>query len=228
MEKRLAIIPARGGSKGVPNKNLRKIGGLTLTAHAIKCAKETGLFDAIVVSSDSHEILSDAEDHGAETVKRPKDLASDSANIVDAVLHVLKVFEEKGLHFTSVALLEPSSPLRTPKMVTEVINQLGEYDSAFSVSQVDTKFHPSKQFQLSDTGLATPVCPHLKQPVNRQTIAKSFIRNGACYGFKVESFLEHLQILCGNTKGVISNTPLVNIDTEGDMIRAQGILETQC
>src|SRR5205823_6428331 len=153
----LALIPARAGRKGVSDKNLRLLGGFSLTAHAVRCARETGLFDRIVVSTDSQRIATDAESAGAEVLRRPAELASDTADIVDVIANVLEVLARKGFRPETVALLEPSSPLRTSAMVKDAVAALDSAEAVFTVTEVPHRFHPAKQFVRDKHGSAKPV-----------------------------------------------------------------------
>src|SRR5262245_66121465 len=123
----LALVPARMGSKGVPAKNLRRIGGVSLTALAVRCAQATGLFERVVVSTDGTEIAAEGKSAGAEVVMRPAELATDEADVLDVIAHTLDVLAAEH-RFTPVVvvLLEPSSPLRTPGMVNAALGALGD------------------------------------------------------------------------------------------------------
>lgn len=114
--KRLAIIPARSGSKGLPDKNIRLLAGKPLMAYSIEAAGDSGLFDQIYVSTDSEEYKKIGEDYGASVpFLRPESLATDTASSWDMVKQALSVFDEMGETYDEIALLQPTSPLRSPE-----------------------------------------------------------------------------------------------------------------
>ena len=114
--KNLAIIPARGGSKGLKNKNILKFDNKPLLAWSILAAKKSKLFSKIIVSTDSKKIAVIAKKYGAEVpFLRPKKLSSDRSKSVDLVIHALDFYKKKNLFFKNIFLLEPTSPLRDEK-----------------------------------------------------------------------------------------------------------------
>ena len=124
-KKILAIIPARGGSKGLPNKNIKLMNNIPLIGWTIKAAKNTNYFDDIFVSTDSKKISVIAENFGISVPNlRPAYLAKDSTSSVDVVLHVLNELGSKGKNYDYVALLEPTSPLRRKNDLTFAIKKL--------------------------------------------------------------------------------------------------------
>ena len=217
----LALIPARGGSKGIPEKNLCRIGALTLTARAVRCARETGRFGRVAVSTDSNAIAAEARGEGAEVIRRPAALASDTANVVDVIAHALDVLAGDGFTPDVVVLLEPTSPLRTPAMVSETLDRLAGADAAFTVSPVPVRFHPRKQFWVDPDGSARRVAPDLAMPVRRQELTETFVQNGAVYAFRTAMFRAHGSIFGPAPQAVVVEAPLVNIDTPEDLDEAR-------
>lgn len=222
--KSLALIPARAGSKGVPGKNLRRLGGVTLTAYAVRCARQTGLFDRIVVSTDGEPIAVEAEAAGAEVIRRPDHLGSDTANVVDVIAHALAVLAEEGFSPVAVALLEPSCPLRTPAMVASVMAALASADAVVTVSEVPRRFHALKQFSLDAAGYAERVLDGQAPPVRRQDLAPTFVQNGAVYAFRTSMFQAYRSVLGPRPKALVVTDPLVNIDTLEDLKEAERLL----
>jgi CMP-N-acetylneuraminic acid synthetase len=222
--KSLALIPARAGSKGVPEKNLRRLGGITLTARAVRCAKATGLFDRIVVTTDGEPIAVEARREGAEVILRPEHLASDTANVVDVVAHTLDVLAGAGFSPVAVALLEPSCPLRTPAMVAAAMAALATADAILTVSAVPLRFHAVKQFCLDAKGYAYRVVGDQTPPVRRQDLPPTFIQNGAVYAFRPSMFQASRSLLGAAPKALIVTAPLVNIDTLEDLAEAERLL----
>lgn len=136
----LAIIPARGGSKGLPKKNILPLAGKPLIAWTIEQAKQSGYIDKVVVSTEDHEIAEISKKYGAEVVERPKELAMDESPTIDAIFHVLNWFEKNGKIFDILILLEPTSPLRgdndLDNAIKLFIENIENSDSLVSVGEV--------------------------------------------------------------------------------------------
>ena len=116
----LALIPARGGSKGLKDKNIRLLNNKPLLAYTIEAAKESRIFDRIIVSTDSEKIAVVALKYGAEVpFMRPKELATDTASSMDVLIHTIKLLQESNDKYDYVALLQPTSPLRTSQDIVE-------------------------------------------------------------------------------------------------------------
>lgn len=220
----LGIIPARGGSKGVPGKNIKLLGGKPLIAHAIDCAIESGKLSRIVVSTDSEEIASVAEKYGAEVILRPSDLATDSSNVVTAVKHVLEVLKED---FDIIVLLQPTAPLRTGSQLNEVIKMLSDsekLEGVISVVPMDD-VHPARMYNLEQDN---HILPYLKdgESLRRQDIQPLYYRNGCFYAVKTKAFLEQNSFMVQNKKGYVMDVNwLVNIDIPRDFALATVLYE---
>ncbi len=228
--RRLALIPARSGSKGVPDKNMRVINGRTLLGRAILCAQATGLFHRIFVSTDSPRYAEEAARYGVETPwLRPPELASDTALVADAIRHTIAAFARRGETFDTLALLEPSSPLRTPDIVRQVVlaaEQEG-WDAAFTVSPVPLAFHARKQFILDDAGAAQFIMADASPNVNRQSLVPTYIRNGLAYAVRVPAFLSTHSIHGTRARAILVDEEVVSIDTEEDLLRAAALLQVR-
>ncbi len=225
--KRLAIIPARAGSKGVPGKNLRAINGVSLLARAVLTARATGLFDRIFVSTDSADYAAEAERFGADVPwLRPPELASDTALVADAMRHTLDEFAHRGERFDTLALLEPTSPLRTPEIVRETVlaAEAEGWDAAFTVSEVPKPYHALKQFRLDESGAAHFVMTEASPNVNRQSLYPTFIRNGLAYAVRVPAFLRTHSIHGKRARAIVVDEEVVSIDTEEDFRLAERLI----
>ena len=119
--KTVGVIPARGGSKGVPRKNVRMLAGVPLIVHTIRAALASRWLDTIVVSTEDAEIAAIATEHGATVVARPQDLATDLVQNTSVVRHAL---EAMGAAYSHVALLQPTSPLRSAALLTSLASRL--------------------------------------------------------------------------------------------------------
>ena len=145
MKKILSIILAREGSKGIKDKNIKKLGKLPLIAWTIKEALKSKKNLTVYLSTDSKKIANIGKKYGAEVpFIRPKKFAKDTSSSVDAIEHAINFLKKKGLTFDYVLLLEPTSPLRTHKDIDKSINKImsNNYDSLVSVSKLES-FHPS-------------------------------------------------------------------------------------
>lgn len=226
--RRLALIPARCGSRGVPDKNIRRIGGESLLARTIRVAREAGIFARIFVSTDSEAYAAEAAREGVETPwLRPAALASDSALVADTILHTLETFAGRGEPFDTLALLEPTSPLRRPEDVSRVVAaaEAEEWDAAFTVSAVPAQYHPLKQFRLDNNGAARFVMSDASPNVNRQSLSRTFIRNGIAYAVRVPAFLETGSIHATRARAIEIDRPVISIDTEDDFAAAAALLD---
>lgn len=227
--RRIAIIPARGGSKGLPGKNLAMVGGKTLLARAIECATASGLFDLVLVSTDDPAIAEEARRAGASVpFLRPAALSGDQAAVIDAVRDALERLATEGAPpFDLVVLLEPTSPLRTPEILRRTV-EAGEApgaDAAFTVSPVPVRFHPRKQFEIDAIGVARFAHPAGAAVVNRQELRPTFIRNGLCYAVRSAALAQGTGILGTTPRAIVVEGPIVNIDEADDLALARSLLE---
>jgi CMP-N-acetylneuraminic acid synthetase len=228
--RRLAVVPARGGSKGIPRKNLAVVGGETLLARAIGCAKASGLFDLVMVSTDDAEIAAEGERCGAAVpFLRPADLASSTAAVADAVRYTLaRLATEQAARFDLVALLEPTSPLRTPAVLRAVVAAAEEpgMDAALSLSPVPLRFHAAKQFRRADDGRIAHMLDSGATVVNRQELRETYVRNGMCYAVRTAALERGLGFLGSAARGIVVAGPIVNIDDPEDLALARKLLDT--
>lgn len=180
----LAIIPARGGSKGLVGKNIRDLCGKPLIAWSIEKANKSQYLDVVLVSTDSNEIADVALRYGATVpFLRPADLATDSASTYDVIRHALKHYREaEGREFDYVVLLEPTSPLREDDDIDRMLAALDahadECDAIVSVGEVTE--HPSIMKRLAGDRLE-PFCPELAQTTRRQDNAPAYFPYGVAY-----------------------------------------------
>ncbi len=130
----LAIIPARGGSKGIKNKNLVKIGGIPLLGRTISSVKKCKLINSIVVSTDSVKIAETAKEYGVKVIDRPKELAGDNASSESAVTHCCEVLAKEGLVYDLIVLVQNTSPFHSYSDMTKLIKVIssGDYNSAIT------------------------------------------------------------------------------------------------
>ena len=137
-KKFLAIIPARGGSKRLPRKNVLDLCGKPLIAYTIEAALKSKYIDKVIVSSDDEEILNISSNFGADIIKRPIDLANDTATTIDAIKHTIDNFE----NYDYIVLLQPTSPLRNEKHIDEAIELLEKKKADAVVSVCEMEHSP--------------------------------------------------------------------------------------
>jgi N-acylneuraminate cytidylyltransferase len=175
----LGIIPARGGSKGIVKKNLARVGGLTLVAHAVRSAREACLLRHVILSTEDDEIRDEAMECGVHVCERPIELAADDTEMLDVVLHALTYAEQfYNCRYLYVAILQPTSPLREGADIDGALLML-EQTGADSVVTI-TSTHP-RTWMTDEQG--TPIWPTPRWN-NRQKLPHDFVRNGAVYAIR--------------------------------------------
>jgi N-acylneuraminate cytidylyltransferase/CMP-N,N'-diacetyllegionaminic acid synthase len=188
----LCTICARGGSKGVPGKNIKSLLGKPLISYSIAQAKESGLFAAIAVSSDSEEVLNIAKKHGADVlVRRPHEMATDSAPKLHAIRHCFETAErECGDVFPIFVDLDATSPLRLPEDIAGAIHLLETTGASSVITGSPARHSPYFNLvELDDRGVPH-VCKELKSPlVRRQDAPCCFDMNASIYVWRRAAFL---------------------------------------
>lgn len=218
----IAIIPARAGSKGIKNKNLQKINGDSLVEIAAKVAINSGVFDKIIVSSDSKKIIEQATALGIEApFIRSTELSNDCAEGIDvwrdAHLLTEKAFKQE---FKYSVYLEPTCPLRTIEnirvLVAGFINS--KFDSAVTVSKTPAHYAPEKTLIIKDHEFLNYYIKDGANYSNRHNILKSYYhRNGAGYMMTRNALINNKSIINSRTLPVVLNNHLINIDTIEDL-----------
>jgi CMP-N,N'-diacetyllegionaminic acid synthase len=190
----LAIIPARIGSKGIPEKNLVKIGKYTLVERALFTAMNTSIIDDTIVSTDSLKIKNIINKHGNYApFLRPKHLATDSAGSLGVIKHSLKWAQNKyKKNYDYVVLLEPPSPFRLPTHINEGIKLAIDRDASSVVSLIEVgDFHPIRMKKMDSDGKITGVIDEEPDGLRRQDQEPVYIRNCAVYVFSTQTIFEN-------------------------------------
>ncbi len=216
----LALIPARGGSKGIPGKNIRMMAGKPLIAYTIGAALRCEEIDRVVVSTDSREIADVAVQYGAEVpCLRPEKLSGDTAKTIDAVLHMLRFLEEKKEFYDYLVLLQPTSPLRTEKEISEAIKLA--YRSGRDVAAVSpVQDSPILIRSMGESGELFPLL-ETDSTVRRQDMPKYYRVNGSIYVNRVAN-LSGMTSLNDNPLGYcMEQRHSVDIDEEIDFMAAE-------
>lgn len=222
MQKLLAIIPARGGSKRIPNKNIKLFNGKPLIYYTIKQALESNFFDKVIVDTDSPEIAKIATKYGAEApFLRPKELAGDKAKVVDAIIHLLdRLKQEQDYEPTHIVILQTTSPLRELRDINKCLNLMKKTDATTVLTVCQT--HPrlyymdKKQNIILANGLES-------QSTNMQEWRSAYILNGCfVYVVSVKALRAERSIITKNTKAIICEKWCsVDLDTPEDWVLAE-------
>ncbi len=220
--KNLAIIPARSGSKGIPRKNIKLFHGKPLIAHSIEQAKQAGIFDRIMVDTDSEQIAQIARRFGAETpFLRPAKLATDTAQVSQAVLLLLKRLKEKENYQPNIiTLLQTTSPLREVrdiKLCAQTIENLA-VDSVCTICETHHRL-----YHLAPDGRLILVNKPGHENQNRQAWPQNYILNGCIvYMIRTKQFLKTKKFVDENTRGVICDKwRSIDLDQPEDWVMAE-------
>lgn len=176
----IAIIPARGGSKGLPGKNIRNLANLPLIAHSIMSAREANMVDKVYVSTDDRKIAEIAQDYGAEVIDRPEELANDTASSESALIHAVEQIEATGIELNLVVFLQCTSPIRTEEDIDNAIKKVTTEgaDSLLSVS-------PNHRFLWQEVDdVAQSINYDYRRRLRRQDMQPQYVENGSIYIFK--------------------------------------------
>jgi N-acylneuraminate cytidylyltransferase len=223
----LAIIPARGGSRVVPRKNIREVGGKPLIAWTILAALESKLIDRAVVSSDDEEIIETARRYGADVpFVRPSELARDDSPYQDFVTHAIS--ELPG--FDYVVSLNPTSPLRSVEDVDGCISLCAERGAPACVTVTPAPKHPAWMFHVDQDGLMKPVLGEGAGPVppRRQELPEVFVLNGSVHVAECDWFLQHQSFFSDETMAYkMPAERSVDLDSETDLKFADLLLRAR-
>jgi CMP-N-acetylneuraminic acid synthetase len=226
----LAVVPARGGSKAIPRKNLCRVGGLSLVARAGQLAASLPWLDARVLSTDDDEIADEGRTHGLDVpFMRPDDLSGDLANSIDMWRHAwLESEKHYGKRFDISVLLEPTSPLRRAEDITGTVELLlsGDYKAAATVSPAPAHFTPHKCLTVTEGMIGFYHDAGAKHSI-RQTIPRYYFRNGICYAVRRQTLIEENTILGDNCAANIIDRYIVNIDDPFDLELADFLLQRE-
>lgn len=223
----LAVIPARGGSKGILLKNLRPVLGVPMVARVGELVRALPMIDRAVVSTDHDEIARVAEAAGiAVPFRRPAEISGDRIGDWDVLVHALNETERlDGLTYEIIVMLQPTSPLRRPEHVLAAIEMLVEegWDAVWTLSETDSKGHPLKQLTVTGGGVDY-YDPAGQSIVARQQLKSVYHRNGIAYAMTRECLLNQAGIKGQRTGGLVLEGHFVSIDTEWDIALVEFIM----
>lgn len=215
----IALIPARGGSKGIPGKNLQEVGGIPLVVRSVKAALASTRVSRVVVSTDDHAIATVAREHGAEVVWRPEQLAGDTASSESALLHAL---EELSIHSPlppRLVFLQCTSPFTHAGQIDQVLSALDSpsVKSSFSVA----RWHGFLWFADGRAINHDPQQPRQR----RQDLVSTYLETGAIYAMDTEAFLAVRSRFCPPWQPVVVDHSGPEIDSPNDLALCRALAQ---
>jgi CMP-N,N'-diacetyllegionaminic acid synthase len=219
-----AIIPARGGSKGVPGKNLRNLGGKPLVAHSITSALASGVFEQIHVTTEDAEIARVARELGAVVIDRPTELAGDLTLMPPVIDHALTWYESRHGVPDHIFLLQPTSPFRSAEDIETAAQVLaGDADSVMAVFEPEDP--PHWALRSGDHGYLVPDSPLALYLARRQDLPKTYF-DGPLYAIETSAFRRYRRFLTDRTRFfVVPSLRALDIDSEFDFRFAEFLLQ---
>jgi N-acylneuraminate cytidylyltransferase len=220
----LAIIPARGGSKGVPGKNIKMLGGKPLMQFTFDSVKNSSLLTKTILSSEDEGIIVVARNLGIEVpFVRPDALATDDAKSIDVIQHAVSFLESKGEYFDAVCLLQVTSPFREKDFIDQAIQKFiaTGVDTLISVLPVPHEYNPHWVFEENEAGNLFIATGEEEIISRRQELPKAYHRDGSLYLTKIKYIKQGT--FYGSKMGYIESNPdlYVNIDTLADWKEAE-------
>lgn len=224
-KKVLALIPARGGSKGVPRKNVRMLGGKPLIAWTIEAATQSKYIDRVMLSSEDEEIIEVAKKWGCDVpFVRPKELAQDDTPSMEVILHGIE--QVKGYDY--IVLLQPTSPFRTTEDINKCIEKCVENNQESCVSIVEVSQNPYWMYTVKENEVLNPLIEIDDKYYQRQKLPKTYILNGAVYVASIEWLKQSKSFLSKNTTSVeMTKEKSIDIDTMLDFKVASLLIDSK-
>ena len=227
----LAIIPARSGSKGIPGKNIKLLGGKPLIAYTIEKAQQSKLLDVVILSTDTEQISEIGRNYGVNVpFIRPTELSQDTTPTIEVLKHAINFYEEQSVFFDGVCILQPTTPFRNEGFIDDAIAKFIEtdVDTLISVLPVPQHLNPHWVFELNNQGNLKIATGENKIIPRRQELPPSFYRDGSIYLIK-SSVIKNQDTLFGSTIGYIQSSEelYVNIDTVQDWKKAEDLILTK-
>lgn len=223
-KKILAIIPARGGSKGIPHKNIIDLCGRPLISYTIKAALGSKYIDYAIVSTDDAEIAKVSEEYGAEIpFLRPAELATDTSKTIESVIYTIRTLQERGKFFDTIVLLQPTQPLRTSEDIDGAIEKYDEFGNVAlaSVSEVDD--HPILIRSIENEQLIPLL--NASSTCRRQDMPAFYRVNGCIYINEVSEMNEDTSFNDNILPYMMEKSHSVDIDDEVDLVIAEYYLK---
>ncbi len=225
----LYIIPARGGSKGLPGKNIRLLADKPLIVHSIVAAQKSKFKGTILVSTDDNAIAAIAKQADAEVpFIRPDELSTDSATTIDVIFHALNFYREQNKNFDLIILLQPTSPLRTAEDIDNAVQCMLDKHADAVVSVCEAEHHPLWANTLPENGSMKNFIRKDIKGKNRQQLPKYYRLNGAVYISSIATLEKHKTFIHDTTFS--TQMPIersVDIDNEIDFKLAEVLMKKE-
>ena len=215
----LALVPARGGSKGIPDKNIRPLAGRTLIEYAARAASASAVVDRLVLSTDSERVAAEGRRAGLEVpFIRPSELAQDDTPMLPVIDHAVEFLAQHGWEAEIIVLLQPTSPLRTPTHIRAAVQELRESGADSVVSVVELPRHVSPDYVMRiDSGRLVPFLAEGVRITRRQDARPAFVRDGTVYAFWTRTLREARSIYGQDCRPlVVPARESITIDTADD------------
>ena len=224
-KKIIALVPARGNSQGIKNKNLKKIKNKSLVELTLSFINNLKFIDYKILNSDSEKILKIGKKQKFLNITRPKSLSGPKVSDYQIIDYTLKQFEKNGLTADYLIYLQPTSPKRDKKHLVKVMKKVikGNLDGAWSVTEIDKKYHPLK-ILIEKAGKLKLFLKSGKKITARQMLGEAYIRNGVFYIFSIKQFKSQKTIYLKNMILSKCNYQTVNIDNLKDLALAKKII----
>lgn len=222
----LAIIPARGGSKGIKGKNIKLLNGKPLLVYSIEAALQCSYIDYVLVSTDSEEIADCGKKYGAQVpFLRPEELATDEAKTIDALLHGIQKLKEIGNEFDYLVLLQPTQPFRTGQQLSEAIETIVDTGVSSLVSVCPVEEHPILMRTLDNDGKLKSIL-EIGSTVRRQDFSSVYKVNGSIYINRIdETFDKNTSLNDNQYPYFMSREDSIDIDTMEDFLAAEQLMK---
>jgi CMP-N,N'-diacetyllegionaminic acid synthase len=226
----VAVIPARGGSKKVPGKNIRPLAGRPLLAWSVAVGKKVVEIDRVVVSTDDDAIALVAEQTGAEVYRRPPHLATDTSLVVDTLRHLAAEFAAEGETADVMVLLEPTSPLRTADDVRDVLHLMARKHLDSVATFTDACLNPHRAWRIDADHQPEVFIPGAVPWLPRQALPAAYQLNGAVYAFRMAVLRSSSPALLAGRMGaiVMPKERSIDIDDDVDFAVAELLLRKGC
>ena len=227
-KKILAVIPARGGSKGIPSKNIIEVGGKPLIQYTIDCAKHSRYIDRAVISTDSEEIKKVSIECGGDVpFMRPKELALDTSKTIDCIVHAVNTLKEMGETYDYVVIIQNTVPLRKAWHVDESIEKLIDSNERSLVSITEVEQHPILMRTINEDGTVKNLLP-MSSTMRRQDFPKFYKVDGAIAIQKIdEEFNLNTSINDGRLAYIMDSKYSTDIDSYIDIKVIEYYLEKE-
>lgn len=221
----IAIVPARGGSKRLPRKNILPLGSKPLIQWTLDAAKASGVIDLVVVTTDDDDVLEIADQAQVETIRRPDELASDTATTVDTVLHALDTLAKRGITARRVMLLQPTSPLRGAGAIRAAVERMNDTGANSVISVCEVEHPPLWSNTIPENGSLDDFMKPGTEGRRSQDLPTFYRLNGAIYLVAVDEFYRHESFLVTPSFSIIMNREeSVDIDDDYDLLIAEASL----